>query len=215
MSVITFSREPCSNGTLIAQSVAEKLGYRLATKKLIEEVLLQYGFVDVEEAYDSMPNFWTRFDDRTHQIVIMFDRVIKALAKLGNVVIIGRGAFRVLAPYRDVLNVRIKSPFPYRVTTFMSRYNVLDQHDAEVAILEADRIRSAFLEVHYGIKWDSMTNFDLVLDTSKIPPHTAIPMIIKANKAVLSTVCEPRASASSIDVDDILLEATRRVIENN
>jgi len=159
MSVITFSREPCSNGTLIAQSVAKKLGYRLATKKSIEEVLLQYGFVDVAEAYDSMPNFWTRFDDRTHQIVTMFDRVTKALAKLGNVVIIGRGAFRVLAPYRDVLNVRIKSPFPYRVATFMSRYNVLDQHDAEVAILEADRIRSAFLEVHYGIKWDSMTKF--------------------------------------------------------
>ena len=213
MSVITFSREPCSGGMQIAQSVSEKLGYRLATKKTIEEVLLQYGFVDVEEAYDSMPNFWTRFDERTHQIVMMFDRVIQALAKLSNIVIVGRGAFKVLAPYRDVLHIRVKGPFPQRVSTYMNRSNTSDRHSAENAIAEADRIRSAFLEVHYGIKWDSMTNFDLIIDTGKIPPGSAVPLIIEAHKAVMSIVCEPHESTTSIDVDKILLESTRSVIE--
>ena len=70
------------------------------------------------------------------------------------------------------------------------------------------------IQVHYGIKWDSMTHFDLVIDTSKIPHSSAIPMIIEANKAVMKAICEPRESASSIEVDDILLEATRKVIEN-
>lgn len=214
MSVITFSRETCSGGTQIAQSVAEKLGYKLATKKTIEKVLLQYGFVDVAEAYDSMPNFWTRFDDRTRQIVMMFDRVILTLARLSNVVIIGRGAFKVLAPYRDVLHVRIKSPFSQRVTTYMNRYNIFDKHTAETAITEADRIRTAFLELHYGIKWDSMANFDLVIDTGKIPPHSAVPMIIEANKAIMSKTCEPHESTNSIEVDAILRETTRMVIEN-
>ena len=213
MSVITFSREPCSGGTQIAQSVARKLGYRFATKETIEQVLLQYGFVDVEEAYDSIPNFWTRFDERTHQIVVMFDRVIMALAKLGDVVIVGRGAFKVLASYRDVLNVRIKAPFPQRVATYKQRYNISDQRAAENAVIEADRIRTAFLEVHYGIKWDSMAHFDLVIDTYKITPRAAIPMVIEANKAVMSAICEPSECASSIAVDDILLEATLKVIE--
>jgi len=213
VSVITFSREPCSGGTQIAQSVAQKLGYRFATKETIEQVLLQYGFVDVEEAYDSIPNFWTRFDERTHQIVAMFDRVIVALAKLGDVVIVGRGAFKVLASYRDVLNVRIKAPFPQRVATYKQRYNISDQRGAENAVIEADRIRTAFLEVHYGIKWDSMEHFDLVIDTCKITPRTAIPMVIEANKAVMSAICEPGECTSSIAVDDILLEATLKVIE--
>jgi len=176
-------------------------------------VLLQYGFVDVGEAYDSMPNFWTRFDERTHQIVTMFDRVVMALAKLGNVVIVGRGAFKVLASYRDVLNVRIKAPFSQRVLTYMQRYGVHDQKAAESAVMEADRIRTAFLDVYYGIKWDSMAHFDLVIDTCKIPPHAAIPMIIEANKAIMSTICEPNESTTSIAVDDILLETTHKVIE--
>jgi cytidylate kinase len=213
MSVITFSREPYSGGMQIAQSVAEKLGYRLATKKTIEEVLLQYGFVDVEEAYDSMPNFWTRFDERTHQIVTMFDRVIRSLAKLGNIVIVGRGAFKVLAPYRDVLHIRIKGPFPQRVSTYMTQCNTSDRQSAENAIAEADRIRYAFLEVHYGIKWDSMTNFDLIIDTGKISPHSAVPLVIEAHKAAKSIVYKPEESTTSIEEDKILLESTRSVIE--
>jgi len=213
MSVITFSREPCSGGSQIAESVAEKLGYRLATKKTIEEVLLQYGFVDVAEAYDSMPNFWTRFDERTRTIVQMFDRAILAFAKLGNMVIVGRGAFKVLAPYRDTLHVRIKCPVPQRIETYMKRYTINDRHIAATAIAEADRARSLFLETHYGIRWDSMSHFDLVIDTAKIPPATAVSLIVNANKAVMKATCDSRNSTTSIDTDKILLEATRRTIE--
>jgi len=212
MSVITFSREPCSGGTEIAQTVAQALGYRFATKQTIEQVLLQYGFSDVAEAYDSVPNFWTRFDDRTHEIVRMFDRVVMALARIGNVVIVGRGAFKVLASYHDVLNVRIKAPFSTRVRTYMQRYNVHDRKEAENAVLEADRARSAFLDIYYGVKMDSMAPFDLVINTGKVPARVAAPMIIEANKAIMSTICEPHESTSSIQVDNVLLETTRKSV---
>lgn len=214
MSVITFSREPCSGGTQVAESTAEKLGYRLAGKQTIEEVLLQYGFVGFDAAYDSMPNFWTRFDEETNQIVMMFNRVVLAMAKLGNVVIMGRGAFKVLAPYRDVLHVRIKSPFQYRLSTFMERYSDFDENRAKSALAEADKLRASYLEIHYGVKWDSMAHFDLVIDTGKIPPRSAVPLVVGATRSIRDIIYRDKVSTDSIEVDRVLLEATQRVLDS-
>jgi cytidylate kinase len=213
MGVITFSREPCSGGTQIAGAVASELGYRLVGKNTIENVLVQYGFVGLKDAYDSMPNFWTRFDDETNEIVKMFDRVILAMAKLGDVVIMGRGAFKVLEPYGDVLNVRIKSPFEARVSAYMKRYGENDRRRAEAALAEADKLRAMYLEVHYGEKKDSTKSFDLVIDTGKIPPNSAVPLVIGASRSIVGANRGDRRSTASIEADRILLEAAQRVLK--
>lgn len=215
MSVITFSREPCSGGSQIAESVASELGCRLVNKKTIDEVLVQYGFVGLKDVYDNKPNFWTRFDDETKRVVQMFDRVVLAMAKLGNVVIVGRGAFKVLAPYYDVLHVRIKSSYAARVSAFMKRYGTYDRAYAESAIVEADKLRASYLELHYGAKWDSTAGFDLVIDTGKISPISAVPLVVGAARAISFSNPADSGSTSSIEVDRILLEAARKVLEES
>ncbi|HWR12255.1 MAG TPA: cytidylate kinase-like family protein [Rectinemataceae bacterium] len=213
MGVITFSREPCSGGTLIAESVAAELGYTLVDKKTIEAVLIQYGFVGLRDAYDSMPNFWTRFDEETRNIVMMFDRVVLAMAKLGDVVIMGRGAFKVLEPYRDALNVRIKSPFETRVATFMKRYGCHDRAFAENELTQADKLRASFLEIHYGFRGDSTKGFDLVIDSSKIAPNSAATLVMSACRSLSFPNPASSISTASIEADNILIEAARRVLK--
>lgn len=213
MGVITISREACSGGSQIAESAAAELGYHLVDKRTIEEVLTQYGFVGTKDAYDSIPNFWTRFDEETKRIVAMFDRVVLAMAKLGNAVIVGRGAFMVLATYYDVLHVRIKSPYEVRVSTFMKRYGTYDRADAESAVATADKLRASFLEVHYKTKWDSMAGFDLVIDTVKISPASAAHLVVGAAKALSFSDPSDSGSAASIDVDRVLIEAAKQVLE--
>ena len=213
MGVITFSREPCSGGTQVAEAVAAELGYRVVGKKTIEEVLIQYGFVGLRDAYDSKPNFWTRFDDETRQIVAMFDRVVLAMAKAGGVVIMGRGAFKVLERYRDALHVRIKSPFDSRVDTFMKRYGKTDRSVAETALREADKLRASYLETHYGVRKDSCAGFDLVIDTGKISPSAAVPLVIGASRSIKGAAVRGDAgTTASIEVDRILFEAARSVL---
>ncbi|MCX7026709.1 MAG: cytidylate kinase-like family protein [Spirochaetes bacterium] len=212
MGVITISREPCSGGSWIAEAAATELGYRLANKKCIEEVLVQYGMVGLKIAYDSMPTFWTRFDDETKRLVCMFDRVVLAMARLGDLVIVGRGAFKVLSGFRDVLNVRIKAPFERRVSTFIERYGTRDISAAESAIREADRLRSLYLEIHYGTRLDSAEDFDLVLDTGKISPASALSLVVRAARALSFPDPAEPASTASIAVDGILLEAVRKVL---
>ena len=213
MGVITFSREPCSGGTQVAEAVAAELGYRVVGKKTIEEVLIQYGFVGLKDAYESKPNFWTRFDDETRQVVAMFDRVVLAVAKARDVVIMGRGAFKVLERYRDVLHVRIKCPFGCRVDTYMKRYGEIDRGIAETALREADKLRASYLETHYGVRKDSCAGFDLMIDTGKISPNSAVPLVIGANRSIRGLAVRGDAgSTASIQADRVLLEAVRMVL---
>jgi cytidylate kinase len=212
MGVITISREPCSGGSWIAEAAASELGYRLADKKTIEEVLTQYGLVDLKAAYDSMPNFWTRFDEEAKRLVAMFDRVVLAMASFGDLVVVGRGAFRVLAKFKDVLHVRIKAPFEDRVLTYMDRYGTRDIEAAESAIREADRLRSLYLEIHYGANLDSAEGFDLVLDTGKIPPASALALVVRAARSLPIPNPADAASAASIREDAVLLETAGKVL---
>lgn len=92
MSIITISRELGSEGSHIAEKVAQALGYHFADKKTMEDVLIQYGFAEFDKEYDAARGFWGRFDARTTEMVNMLNRVIQAVARHGNAVILGRGS---------------------------------------------------------------------------------------------------------------------------
>lgn len=215
MGVITFSREPCSGGSEIATSVATELGLRLVDKTLIEEVLVQYGMVKLKESYDAMPTFWTRFNDEARDLARMFDKVIVAMAELGNVLIMGRAAYRVLAFRHDALHVRIKAPLASRMDRFVDRYGFRDKGKAEAALRDADRLRSSYLGLYYDVKPDSSLGFDLVIDTGKISTSAAVPLIVAASRSIRSGQPPDRNSGDYPAVDRILVEASRRILGPN
>jgi cytidylate kinase len=41
-------------------------------------------------------------------------------------------------------------------------------------VRESDKVRSAFIQSWYGIRWDQTDAFDLVIDTSKVQPDVAV-----------------------------------------
>lgn len=115
MGVITISRQIGSEGTFIAKQVAEQLGgLSFVDKQDIEKVMHEYGFSGFDEVYDSLPTFWERFDQHRYRTVDFLLAVMRAFAKVGNVVMLGRGGFGLLQGYTDVLNVRIKAPLEVR-----------------------------------------------------------------------------------------------------
>ena len=120
MTIITLSRELGSNGTLAAQQVAETLGYYFVDKSTFERILQQYGLIEFDHLYDSPLGFWGRFDSTNLQIISMLNKTIFGIARLGDVVILGRGGYAALRDYADVLHVRIQAPFLLRVQRVMS-----------------------------------------------------------------------------------------------
>jgi len=212
MSVVTISREFGSEGRAIARQTAQTLGYHFVDKNVVGEVLIQYGFVEFKHEYDSIPGFWSSFDSRWTEMVGMLDRVMRALAHHGAVVILGRGSFAVLGGFADVLNVRIKAPFSSRVKRVMEREKIDTLEQAETRVQEEDKIRTAFIERFYTVPWDTTRAFDLVLDTGKVPPGLAVGWLVDTVNAMIEIKTGGERTTRAIEVDPILAAVVAEVL---
>jgi cytidylate kinase len=197
----------------VAEKVAQALGYHFADKKTMEDVLIQYGFVEFDKKYDAARGFWGRFDARTMEMVNMLNRVIQAVARHGNVVILGRGSFAILSGFADVLNVRIQAPLPIRRARVMTQHKITEPEQAEAIIKEADRVRATFIESYYGVRWDAANAFDVVIDTGKVPPDLAVTWLADAVKAMQVRKAGDARLTRAIEEDQVLASAVSNVLK--
>ena len=119
MAVITISRLVGSRGTLIGKEVAKRMGYSYVDRELIEEIMEQYGAIEFREIYDTKLSIWDRYSSFTNEILNFYKKVMLAIAKAGNVVIVGRGSFVSLGRYADILDVMVYAPLDARIKAIM------------------------------------------------------------------------------------------------
>ena len=210
MSVITISREFGSEGDTIAHQVAQSLNYHFVDQKFIGDILGQYGYVEFDKEFTTLPTFWERFDAQREKqrdlMAQMLNQVIEAVAHHGNVVLLGRVGFEVLGKYTDVLHVRLQAPFSVRVRRIMTQQG-LSLEEAESAVQQSDQVRVACVEEFYKVPWGSIHAFDMVINTGKIPSELAVSWIISAVKAPMASLEIEKPTTASIVVDRILAEA--------
>lgn len=216
MAVITISREFGSEGSDIAGKVAAELGYHLVDKQTIGALLSQYGLVEFPKVYESVPAFWESFDsykmDQRATIINMLNRSLLAMAKHGNVVIVGRGSYVVLGDFDDVINVRIQAPFTVRLERVMEREKITDISKAEAFVKGNDRMREQFIESAYNAKWNDAGAFDLVVNTAKVASDMAADWISEAAKQ-LTTQKKTNRVTAEIQADTILIDAVSSVLK--
>jgi cytidylate kinase len=216
MSVITVSGDYGSDGNVIAKQVAQTMGYHFVDLKFIGNILAQYGYVEFDKEYKSVPSFWERFDlERGNQrevMVTMLNQVIQALALHGDVVILGRSGFEVLRGFTDVFNVRVQAPFSVRVERVMEQQK-LTLDEADQLVKSKDKVRLAFVEEFYKVPWGSIQAFDLIVNTDKIPADMAVTWVIDGVKTSIIGQKTDQPTTASITVDSILANAVADVLE--
>lgn len=210
MSVITISREFGSEGDLIAHQVADALDHHFVDRKLIGTIIGQYGYVEFDKEYATLPTFWERFDAQREKdravMVSLLNHVIQALADHGNVVILGRSGFEVLGGFADVLHVRLQAPLPLRVRRVMEQQNI-SLEDAQALVKDNDKVRVGFVEEFYRVPWNSIQAFDLVVNTGKVSPDLATRIIVEAAREFRVDPESGKPSVASIEVDRIMAES--------
>jgi len=216
MSVITISRYFGSEGDAIARKVAKGLGCHFVDQEFIGTILGQYGFVEFDKEYVTLPSFWERFDAQREKqrdvMVTMLNQVIQAVAHHGNVVILGRSGFEVLRSYTDVFHVRIQAPFSVRVRRVMEQQKITFE-EAEQIVKDKDKVRLAFVEEFYEVPWGSVQAFDLIVNTGKISPKMATTWVIDGVKAFTTGLETGEPTTASIVVDRILAESVADVLK--
>jgi cytidylate kinase len=166
--------------------------------------------VEFDREYETQPGFWEGFflqrNQRRSELVAMLNQVVQAVAQHGNIVIQGRSGFAILADYADVLHVRVQAPLAVRVERIAAQQQITAEQAATV-VKEADRVRTAFVENFYGVPWNAIQAFDLVIDTGKIAPDLAMPWVVDAAKALALSPATGKPTTRSIEVDSVLAKA--------
>lgn len=191
--VITISRRMGSGARIVAAKLAQEIGWSLWDKELIEAVA-QDARVSrrVVEAFDEKAV--SEIEAFTHSVLgnhemgnFMYlrhlTRAIASIAKLGNAIILGRGANFILP---DALNIRIDAPDEKRIENMM-KYEQLTRQEAEEKIRRSDRERHEFLVRTFGRERVEHATYDLTIWMEKFDTDGAVRII----KTALDVWCPP------------------------
>jgi cytidylate kinase len=212
MGVITISRQIGSEGTFIAKRVAEQLGLSFVDKEDIEKVMYAYGFSAFDEVYNNKPSFWQRFDQHRMLTVDFLLTAMRAFAKVGDVVLLGRGGFGLFQGYTDILNIRLKAPLELRVQRKQKEYGTTEEA-ARKALLEQELVRTSFVQSDLQFNQNDASLFDLVIDTGIVPPETAALWIADTyQQLVKHPRLDAKRSRADLDVDGVLLKLVRTML---
>ena len=197
--VLTVAREYGSGGGLIARKIAERLGWNLLDKGLVERIA-RIAQVDPELAqqYDERVDSWLHRAGRRGLWHGAFEGVAtitglevfdaEAMAALGrdliteahsrgDCVIVGRGAQCVLQDRKDVLHVFIYAPWLERTARVQERLTAAA--DIEQLIRLTDQQRADYIRMYFGCNWNDPHLYHLLI-SSEFGEDNVARMIIDA-----------------------------------
>jgi cytidylate kinase len=197
--ILTVSREFGSGGGTIAQIVAERLGWDLLDKALIESIARTANVdADLARRYDERVDSWLHRINRggLHAAAIsggattveaeIFDaastaalaqRTIREAADKGNCVIVGRGAQCVLQERQDALHVFVYAPWASRVERLRARLGAVERIGE--LMRQTDHERASYIRTYYGCDWKDLHLYHMMI-TSQLGDETVAGIIANA-----------------------------------
>ena len=191
--VLTVNREFGSGGGRIAQKIAERLGWKLLDRNIIDAVAYA-AHVDpkVVERYDENVQSWFRRLNQqamrgavlaagielADNAVLDADEMVKISQKVieqawteGNCVIVGRGSQCVLQHKPDVFHAFVYAPCKERMERLRERLET--NANLEQRMKSVDGERAKYLQQYYGKNWCNMHLYDLMVSTHEDEEETA------------------------------------------
>jgi len=178
-----------SGARIVAAKLAHELGWSLWDRELIDEI--------AQNAEVSRPVV-EAFDEKTISEIELFAhgmfgdhemadflyarhlaRAVASIARLGNAIILGRGANYLLP---DALNIRIDASDERRIENMMN-YENLTREQAIAKLHDSDRERRHFLYTLFGRERVESTIYDLTIWMDKFTSDDAVDIIKAAVKA--------------------------------
>jgi cytidylate kinase len=189
MDVITISRQLGSLGSSVGRVVAERLGYRLVWRELINQAAIRAGAPEVALAtIDDLGLLGLTPSVKQQQKYLdAINQVMAELANAGKVVIIGRAGQIVLHNFPRAFHIRIIAPVEVRIDRIVSDRNISSEA-AQAQIEASDHTRKQYLSRFYHANWDDPGLYDLTINTARLDCQTAAALICHAAQLPISTL---------------------------
>lgn len=190
---LLISRETGAGGSQIARHVAQRLGWKVMDKDIVDILASEYDTPSVVlDTVDEknvgwiadLLNGWVEghgFSQLTY--VHRLHRLFAKVAQQGNVVIVGRGA-RFMLPQRETMSVRIIAPLELRVEQVILRQGISAIKSREF-IEKSDRQRNAFIKKYFHQNIADPHVHDLVVNVEQLVQEDAVALILDAVRSWL------------------------------
>ena len=185
--VVTIARQYGSGGREIGERVAALLGIPLYDKELIKEAAskgniseealkgadetaansLLYTLAMGSNVLGATMHFGYKMPIND-KLFILQSEVIKAYAKEGSCVIIGRCADYVLRDEKNVFRIFIYGDLDHRQERIASRHPELKSSQIIDVINKTDKRRASYYNFYTGNKWGKYDNYDMAVNSSTL-----------------------------------------------
>jgi cytidylate kinase len=186
-NVITISRQMGSGGRMIAEIVAQKLGWRLVSKELISEAAKKSGADEskIERVFEQRLSLQDRitFRERSEKYIDSIRHVIADVVEEGNVVILGRGAHVIMQGDSRIFRVHLVADLEVRIARIAEQYNLkgkAGQQEARRMVINSDYARTAYHNYLFEADWNDPLLQDLVINTTGLAIEQAADTVLDA-----------------------------------
>jgi cytidylate kinase len=183
---ICLSRKIGVGAVELADDIAQRLGYRVADREIIEYIANNADLSQKTVAY-----YDERYADKVDDVISLMFReksfmmsdyarqlfsAILSLADSGPTIFVGRGAHLVL-PRESVMAVRLICSKSYRVSR-LARILEVEPEFAAKELDNADKLQRNFFKKVYNAKDASPYEFDMVINRDFFPDQKCVADII-------------------------------------
>lgn len=178
MAIITISRGSYSNGKLIAEKVAERLGYRCISRDFLLEASEEFNIPEVKlvRALHDAPSVLSRFTHGREKYIAYIQQAFLERVIGGSVVYHGLAGHFFLRGVDHALKVRIIADIEDRVRLEMEREGI-DRLEAVRTLQKDDEERRRWSLSLYGIDAAEPGLYDLVVHVRKLTVDNAVDLI--------------------------------------
>jgi cytidylate kinase len=199
--VLTIEREFGSGGTVIADAIARRLGWKLWDQALTQEIanlaqvspaaaegagerrdplLYRLAKVFARGSYErSLPLEGQEVLD-AERMMRLVTQIVEQVASSGNCIVVGRGAPYILRNRPDAFHVFIYAPYEEKLRRILAAGK--PQEEAKELLETIDKERAAFIKQYFGADWPSRYLYNLWIN-SVIGDDAVIETILRAMKA--------------------------------
>jgi cytidylate kinase len=203
IKIVAIEREFGSGGGVIAELLADRLGWKLFDRELTTDIakLAKVKVSEVQQCDERLDPilhrlgkvFWRGSFERslhfpeenafdTDRMILLVQQVIEKAAEAGNCVIVGRGAPWFLRCRPDTFSVFLYAPRSEKIRRLTPLVN--DQEEAVRLLETVDSERAAFVKHYFGKTWPTRALYHAMLNTllgDEICVSTIVGLIEAAN----------------------------------
>lgn len=204
MAIVTLTRQSGSYGDEIGMLIARRLGYTFYDKHEIERRIIAKGLPKEEFLkYDERkPRFLDRFAKNRDKYLNYLSAVVLDIAKEGNCVIIGRGAFLFLHDVPNHIALRLVSHLEARIKHIMEIKNIENEKTAQILLEKSDKRKVAFYKSCFKYDLGSNNLIHATINTEMVHPDMVAEMVVGGIKNNITPEIE---EAGEKRVDELIL----------